>query len=108
MFQAGAYPVAVDLNDTKGQSVIDSLKRNAQGQRVDATYVHVDVSSYDSIHALFKYALDLYGRVDMAIYCAGITEVGGWFAPEADLNSITSVSVTSPKNNLSYISDKVR
>ncbi|KAH7020498.1 short-chain dehydrogenase/reductase SDR [Ilyonectria destructans] len=94
LFQAGAYLVAADLNDAKGQSVIDELKRNAQGQRLDATYVHVDVSSYDSIHALFKYAVDLHGRVDMAVHCAGITEVGGWFAPGADLNSITSPPTT--------------
>lgn len=100
--------VAADLNDAKGQSIVDQLKLNAQGQRLDATYVHVDVSSYDSVHALFKYALDLHGRVDMAIHCAGITEVGGWFAPGADLNSIKSVSVTSPDNNLSYESDEVR
>lgn len=90
--------VAADLNDIKGQSVIDKLKQDAQGQRLDATYVHVDVSSYDSVHALFKHALDLHGRVDMAIHCAAITEFAGWFAPGADLDSIKSVSLTSLKN----------
>ncbi|KAH6962362.1 short-chain dehydrogenase/reductase SDR [Ilyonectria sp. MPI-CAGE-AT-0026] len=94
LFQAGAHLVAADLNDIKGQSVIDKLKQDAQGQRLDATYVHVDVSSYDSVHALFKHALDLHGRVDMAIHCAAITEVGGWFAPGADLDSITSPPTT--------------
>lgn len=92
LFQAGARLVAADLNDAKGQSIIDGLQHNKHERCHDATYVHVDISNYDEIRALFKCAVDVHGRVDMAIHCAAITEIGGWFVPGADLASAVSVS----------------
>ncbi|POR33570.1 Uncharacterized protein TPAR_06265 [Tolypocladium paradoxum] len=91
--QAGARLVIADLNDAKGQDVVESLEKFGQEQR-HVTYMHVDVSSYDSVLALFKSALDLHGRVDMAIHCAGITEIGGWFAPGTDIASVTTPPTT--------------
>ncbi|KAJ3542286.1 hypothetical protein NM208_g4180 [Fusarium decemcellulare] len=88
LFQAGARVVAADVNDIKGQSVVDTLQHNGQKGHLHATYVHVDVSNYDSVHALFKHALHLHGRVDMVIHCAAITEIGGWFAPGKNMDSI--------------------
>ncbi|RSL59322.1 hypothetical protein CEP51_013940 [Fusarium floridanum] len=94
LFQAGARVVAADVNDIKGRNVIDTLKRNGQKGHLYATYVHVDVSNYDSVHGLFKHALDLHGRVDMAIHCAAITEISGWFATGKSMDSIISPPTT--------------
>jgi len=50
--------------------------------------VITDVTSYDSLLALFDRALKLYGRVDIAISNAGIIEQPGWFEPSTDLDSV--------------------
>ncbi|KAM5354815.1 hypothetical protein ACJ41O_001461 [Fusarium nematophilum] len=93
LFQAGALLVASDLNDAKGQGVVDELNRN-KGKQRDAAFVQVDVSSYESIHGLFRRALDIHGRVDMAIHCAAITEIGGWFTPGVNLDAIARPPTT--------------
>lgn len=80
-----------DLNDTKGRAVVGSLQQEASEQHRDVTYVHVDVSNYGSILSLFRHALELHGRVDIAIHCAAITEDVDWFAPGINMQSIEKV-----------------
>jgi len=57
--------------------------------------VSTDVTSYDSLLALFDKALELYGRVDIAISNAGIIEQPGWFDPSLDLDSIRQAPSTA-------------
>jgi len=47
-----------------------------------------DASSYKDNLALFKTALDKYGRVDHAIANAGLIEQGNWFNPKAGLDGV--------------------
>lgn len=57
-------------------------------------FVKVDVRDYESQLALFDTALEKYGGVDMAIYCAGVGDRFGWFGPDAvDLKSVREVSL---------------
>ncbi|KAJ9134355.1 3-hydroxyacyl-CoA dehydrogenase [Pleurostoma richardsiae] len=87
LFHAGARLVVGDLDDTKGNQLIESLNRESSDHRQNAFYVHVDVSNYDSVISLFRRAIEFHGRVDMAIHCAAITEICGWFAPGITLDS---------------------
>ncbi|KAM5347491.1 hypothetical protein ACJ41O_010496 [Fusarium nematophilum] len=91
LLRTGAQLVVADLNDAKGLGLVDALKKakGNQQQQQNIVYKHVDVSDYDSILALFKYTVDLYGKVDMAIHCAGITEIPGWFDPAITLDTIS-------------------
>ncbi|KAK7425137.1 hypothetical protein QQX98_000051 [Neonectria punicea] len=87
----GARLVVADLNDAKGQSLVEALKESKGiQQQQDIVYKHVDVSDYDSVLALFKYTIDLHGKVDMAIHCAGITEISGWFDPAITMDTIST------------------
>ena len=54
-----------------------------------------DVTSYDSLLALFDKALVLYGRVDIAISNAAIIEQPGWFSPSLDLDSVRKAPPTA-------------
>lgn len=92
LFHAGARLVGADLDDAAGQSLIDDLNRDGR-EHHNAIYAHVDVSDYNAIYALFNLALRTHGRVDMAIHCAAITEIGGWFSPGVDFSSVENVSV---------------
>lgn len=55
-------------------------------------FVKTDVTDYDSVLKLFDTAWKRYERVDIAISNAGIQEVGNWFDPGLDLESIKTVS----------------
>ncbi|KAJ3546565.1 hypothetical protein NM208_g1939 [Fusarium decemcellulare] len=89
LLHAGALVVVADVKDAQGQRLVNTLtETNAGHQKVSIVYKYVDVSDYESVLALFKHAIDLHGRVDLAIHCAGITEIKGWFDPEATMDSI--------------------
>jgi NAD(P)-dependent dehydrogenase (short-subunit alcohol dehydrogenase family) len=64
----GAKVVIGDVNDGRGQEVVDEL-----GGTAHATYVHVDVTSKEEVDALFQTAKDTYGSVDIAFNNAGIS-----------------------------------
>jgi len=64
----GAKVVIGDIDDTRGEALVDEL-----GGPDVATYVHVDVTSKDEVDALFRTAKDTYGSVDIAFNNAGIS-----------------------------------
>lgn len=51
-------------------------------------FVRCDVTKYEDIYNLFKTAYDKAGRIDHAISCAGIYEVGNWFDPDLTIESV--------------------
>jgi len=57
--------------------------------------VKTDVTDYDSIINLFEVAREKYGRVDIAISNAGITEKENWLDPNLDLSSIKTKPPTA-------------
>jgi NAD(P)-dependent dehydrogenase (short-subunit alcohol dehydrogenase family) len=66
--EEGARIVIGDIDDDRGQEIVDEL-----GGTEVATYVHVDVTSKDEVDALFQTAKDTYDSVDIAFNNAGIS-----------------------------------
>jgi NAD(P)-dependent dehydrogenase (short-subunit alcohol dehydrogenase family) len=77
----GAHVIFDDIDSFGGAALASSLP-------ADVHFVITDVTSYDSLLALFDQALKLYGRVDIAISNADIVEQPGWFEPSTDLDSV--------------------
>lgn len=50
-----------------------------------------DVTDYNQVVDLFEFAFAKYGRVDIAISNAGIQEIGEWFDPLLDMESVKIV-----------------
>ncbi len=65
--EEGAQVVIGDLDETRGQEVVDGLA-NAGG-----LFVHCDVTEKEQVDALFAQAKDTYGSVDVAFNNAGIS-----------------------------------
>ena len=53
-----------------------------------------DVTDYDSVLNLFAVAWKKYGRVDIAISNAGIQEIGNWFDPGLNIESLKTVCIS--------------
>jgi NAD(P)-dependent dehydrogenase (short-subunit alcohol dehydrogenase family) len=66
----GAHVIFGDIGSFGGAALASSLP-------ADVHFVITDVTSYDSLLALFDKALKLYERVDIAISNAGIVEQPG-------------------------------
>lgn len=78
--RSGAKVVLGDINSTAAN---DLCKENP-GLR----FVHCDVTKYEDLYHLFKTTVDSFGRVDHAISCAGIYEVGNWYDPDLTVDSV--------------------
>lgn len=75
--------------DASGQNLDVELK--AKGDGGETQFVQTDVTDYNSVLRLFDTAWKKYRRVDIAISNAGIQEVGNWFDPGLDLESVKTV-----------------
>ena len=75
--------------DTVGKDLDSEL--NSKDHQGEVLFVHTDVTDYNSVLKLFDTAWKRYGRVDIAISNAGIQEVGNWFDPGLNLESIKLV-----------------
>ncbi len=62
--EEGARVVIGDLDDQRGQELVDEL---------DVRYVHTDVTSKDDVDAMFAAAKEAFGSVDIAFNNAGIS-----------------------------------
>jgi NAD(P)-dependent dehydrogenase (short-subunit alcohol dehydrogenase family) len=91
---AGAKVIHGDWDEEGGRQV-DALLSSP-----DIQFVKTDVTDYDSLLHLFDVAWKKYGRVDVAISNAGIQEIGNWFDPELDIESVKTVS--SPNSFVSF------
>ncbi|PKN19244.1 MAG: 3-hydroxyacyl-CoA dehydrogenase [Deltaproteobacteria bacterium HGW-Deltaproteobacteria-6] len=65
----GARVVIVDVDDAKGQSVADAAGDNV-------AFVHGDVTSEEDIRKAIKTATDTFGKMNVAVNCAGIPNPG--------------------------------
>ncbi|OAP56326.1 hypothetical protein AYL99_09505 [Fonsecaea erecta] len=84
----GAYVCFGDLDKKAGQALADDLNKAHPNS---ASFKTTDVTNYQSMIDLFDFCLGRYGRVDSAISCAGIIEIGNWFDPHLDLTSVREV-----------------
>ncbi|KIV93043.1 hypothetical protein PV10_04288 [Exophiala mesophila] len=96
--EKGAYICSADQDAVGGQAVVDQVvsKYPASG-KPRACFKQTDVTSYESLLALFDFCMQTYGRIDSAVSCAGIIEVGNWFNPELTLETVRQVP---PKKTL--------
>lgn len=62
---AGAKAVLVDLNEAAGHALADELG-------IATSFVKADVTSAEQGAAAVQTALDLFGRLDVAVNCAGV------------------------------------
>ena len=91
---SGACVVFGDIDSRGGLALANTFTGNVH-------FVPTDVTSYSSLLALFDRALELYGRVDVAVSNAGIIEQPGWFESSLDLDSVrTPPSLTVLDINL--------
>lgn len=61
--EAGAKVVVADFNDDLGPKVAEAI--TAAGG--EAAFVKVDVSNEEQVEAMVKFAVDTYGRLDVAV-----------------------------------------
>lgn len=71
---AGAKVVIADVDDATGQLT---------AAEIGATYLHLDVTDYAANQAAITQVLDTHGRLDIAVFNAGVTS-GTNFGPEFD------------------------
>lgn len=76
----GARVVVGDVNT-------EAAERLSQ-ENVGVSHVKCDVTKYDDIYKLFRTAFDTHGRVDHAVSCAGIFEVGNWYDPTLTIDTV--------------------
>jgi NAD(P)-dependent dehydrogenase (short-subunit alcohol dehydrogenase family) len=77
--------------DTEGGQGVDSSLSSSSLSGGETTFVRTDVTNYDSVLNLFDTAWNKYKRIDIAISNAGVQEIGDWFGPRLDLESIKIV-----------------
>ena len=75
LVRRGDRVVLLDVNDTDGQAVADSLGGH---------YLHCDVSDYDQVLATTAEAEQVHGRIDLFFLNAGISS-GFSFGPDFDV-----------------------
>jgi hypothetical protein len=89
LYHAGAHVVHGDWDAEGGQSLNANLL--ASPGRGSSHFVKTDVTDYDSVLNLFEVAWKRFARVDISISNAGIQEIGNWFDPSLDRESIKTV-----------------
>ncbi|KAK4050937.1 hypothetical protein OIO90_004913 [Microbotryomycetes sp. JL221] len=71
----GAKLVLSDVNEDTVNKVVEEVKE-AGG---DAIGTQCDVTSWDSQVKMFRLGVDTFGKIDIVVPNAGVTEVHGWF-----------------------------
>ena len=67
--QLGAKVVIADFNEEEGQKVVDAIKADGG----EAAFVKVDVSNEVQVKNMVQFAVDTYGKLDIAVNNAAIT-----------------------------------
>ena len=67
--EAKAKVVIADFNEEKGKEVVEEIKA-AGGE---ASFVKVDISNSKDVQAMVKFAVDTYGKLDVAVNNAALT-----------------------------------
>ena len=94
----GASVVVTDFNQEMGEQTV-SLIRDAGGE---ASFVFGDVSQEDSVKAAVEFAVQTYGRLDVACNSAALLEAGGG----AIVNISSNASLRGQAFNTAYAAAK--
>ena len=90
--RAGATVILAGQGQERGQSLTAAL----QQEGLYADYLTVDVTERSSIEGLLAAALDLRGRVDMLVNCAGINAATSYLeATDEDWERVLRVNLTA-------------
>lgn len=81
LHKVGAKIVFGDFDTKNGEALASALKS-------DVYFMPMDVSKYDDNLALFKLALEKFGRIDHAVAVAGIAERGDWFNSKHTISDV--------------------
>lgn len=68
MAKEGARTVVSDIDEKKGQKVVDEIKKNGG----EASFIKADSSSAEDNEKLVKHTVDTYGKLHIAVNNAGI------------------------------------
>ena len=85
LVEQGAQVIFGDLDASSGENV--AAKHGSERVK----FVPTDVTKYEDHVALFKLALEKYGRVDHALSIAGIVERGNIFDPALTIEDVEKV-----------------
>jgi NAD(P)-dependent dehydrogenase (short-subunit alcohol dehydrogenase family) len=85
----GAKVIFGDVNTLDADTLVESLaKKSPPTDDPGVHFLNCDVRSYADNLALFKIAMDKYGRVDHAVANAGVSEQGVWFDPGLGIEGV--------------------
>jgi len=88
--RAGAHVVVADLSDEGCQRRVEELKRFSP----QASYCTVNVTSRESIENLLAKALEIKGRVEMLVNCAGVNAGSAFLdATDADWDRVMTINL---------------
>ncbi|RAO73256.1 uncharacterized protein BHQ10_009268 [Talaromyces amestolkiae] len=85
LFSRGAHVYFGDINAVGCKTLEEQLNSSANSSRGTVSSFPVDGRDYAAQLAMFKYAFEQHGRVDYAIFTAGVSDQKGWFSA-ANLN----------------------
>ena len=83
----GAKVVIYDMNSAKGEEVAATIQREGYY----ASFQKVDVSDEASVESAFENLNKEYGRLDIAVNCAGIVGPHGITTEQVDVNDFDLV-----------------
>ena len=83
----GAKVVIFDMNSEKGAEVVSSF----QSKGYSASFQKVDVADEASVAAGFEFVSKEYGRLDIAVNCAGIVGPHGVTTDQVDVKEFDRV-----------------
>ncbi|KAK9378719.1 uncharacterized protein V2V93DRAFT_375646 [Kockiozyma suomiensis] len=84
-----------DISEAAGEALVQNLTKTDPSAVGRVVFVKTDVSSYDSVLQLFETARTKFGRVDIAVNLAALTEIGNWFDPDTTLESVKRKPTTA-------------
>jgi len=98
--QEGAKLVAVDIDETKGQQVIEEIS----GMGGKAVFVRADVSKPEDVKAMVQTAVETYGRLDVLFNNAGIMGEQGPIVDQTvkNWNRVLAINLTGVFLGMKY------
>ena len=69
----GAKVVVADINESNGKKVAEEIRQSGN----DALYIRLDVTSEESWQLLMKTVLEKYGKLNILVNNAGISQIAG-------------------------------
>ncbi|HEU5349526.1 MAG TPA: SDR family oxidoreductase [Ktedonobacterales bacterium] len=101
LYAQGAHVVLADINEDGLQMAAEQIRQHAPGSTARVITVATDVTDDAQVRALMRAALELTGRIDVVVACAGIGR-GGLIEdlPSAEMRRMLDVNVMGVYNSV--------